>query len=140
MEDLQTILIVDDEMDMRIFMTTLFETSGFHPEVARDGRHGLEQARRVDPSLIVMDVMMPGEGGALMYKAVKTDPQLCHIPIIMLSAVNPTAFHHYLKMLNAKLPEPLPVPDAYMEKPPDPDALLQLVRDLLAKQITGEAQ
>ena len=51
MEDLQTVLIVDDEMDMRIFMSTLFETSGYHPEVARDGRQGLEQALLVDDAV-----------------------------------------------------------------------------------------
>lgn len=130
----QTILIVDDEMDMRIFMSTLFETSGFQAVTARDGRQGVESIRRTPPDLIVMDVMMPGEGGALMYKTVKCDPDLCRIPVIILSAVNETSFRHYLKMLNARLPEALPDPEAYMEKPPEPDALLKLARDILGSK------
>ena len=130
------ILIVDDEMDMRIFMSTLFETSGFKPITARDGGQGLAKVRENKPDLIILDVMMPGEGGALMYKALKSDPQLEAIPVIMLSAVNETSYRHYLKMLNARSATPCPDPEAYMEKPPDPDALLQLVRSVLARNNT----
>ena len=43
------VLIVDDEMDMRIFMKTLFETSGWQPVVMRDGAQGLTEARRERP-------------------------------------------------------------------------------------------
>jgi CheY-like chemotaxis protein len=127
------ILIVDDEMDMRIFMSTLFETSGFMPVVARDGQQGLIKVRENKPDLILLDVMMPGEGGALMYKALKDDPQLKAIPVIILSAVNEKTFRHYLKMLNTQLPKPVPDPEAYMEKPPEPDALLALARTIIAR-------
>jgi two-component system phosphate regulon response regulator PhoB len=126
------ILIVDDEMDMRIFMSTLFETSGFHPVAVRDGRLGLQKAAALRPRLIVLDVMMPGEGGALMYKALKDDPELSRIPVIMCSAVTQTSFEHYLKMLNTRLDVPVPDPDGYVEKPPDPDDLLELARGIMA--------
>lgn len=131
MAEKKTILIVDDEMDMRIFMSTLFETGGYTAVAARDGSQGLARAHELHPDLIIMDVMMPGEGGALMYKAVKSDPDLCTTPVIMLSAVDETSFRHYLKMLNTHLDQPLPGPEAYMEKPPDPDELLELARTIL---------
>ena len=127
----QTVLIVDDEMDMRLFMTTLFETSGFDAVAVRDGRQGLARAESIRPDLIVLDVMMPGEGGAAMYKALKSDARLAGIPVIMLSAVDEKAFRHYLAMLNARLEAPVPQPEAYMEKPPDPEALLTLARKVL---------
>jgi two-component system phosphate regulon response regulator PhoB len=127
-----TILIVDDEMDMRIFMSTLFETSGYRPVAVRDGRQGLAKAAALKPQLIILDVMMPGEGGALMYKALKKDPQLSHIPVVMCSAVAQLSFEHYLKMLNARLESPVPDPEGYMEKPPDPDGLLALARRVMA--------
>jgi two-component system phosphate regulon response regulator PhoB len=126
-----TILIVDDEMDLRFFLSTLFETSGFTAMAARDGRDGMRLARERRPGLIVLDIMMPGEGGAVMYKALKGDPQLAPIPVIMLSAVDANAFRHYLTMLNAQSAQPVPPPAAYMEKPPDPDALLALARKVL---------
>jgi two-component system, OmpR family, phosphate regulon response regulator PhoB len=129
--DRPIILIVDDEMDMRIFMSTLFETSGFHPVAVRDGCQGLEKAAALTPRLIILDVMMPGEGGAMMYKALKGDSELCRIPVIMCSAVTRISFDHYLKMLNARLDTPVPDPDAYVEKPPDPDELLALARKVI---------
>jgi hypothetical protein len=52
----------------------------------------------------------------------------------MLSAVNETSFRHYLKMLVSQSKAPVPDPDGYMEKPPEPDALLQLARTILARQ------
>lgn len=128
----QTVLIVDDEMDMRLFMTTLFETSGFQVEAVRDGSQGLIRAEALRPDLIILDVMMPGDGGAAMYKALKKDARLADIPVIMLSAVDEEAFRHYLAMLNARLDAPVPLPDAYMEKPPDPESLLALARRVLA--------
>jgi two-component system, OmpR family, phosphate regulon response regulator PhoB len=126
-----TILIVDDEMDMRIFMRTLFETSGFQPVAVPNGKEGIEKAKGLQPDLIILDVMMPGEGGALMYKALKGDPDLRNIPVIMCSAVAQTSFQHYLKMLNARSSQPVPDPEAYMEKPPEPDALLALAKKVM---------
>jgi len=125
------ILIVDDELDMRIFMATLFETSGFKAVAVRDGRDGLDKARELHPHLILLDVMMPGEGGAAMYKALKEDPELSGIPVVMLSAVDEKAFRHYLTMLNARFEAPVPAPDGYVAKPPDPEALLTTVRSLI---------
>lgn len=127
----KTILIVDDEMDMRIFMRTLFEVSGYRPVLARDGKEGLQKVKQSQPDLIVLDIMMPGEGGVLMYRNLKTDPLLAHIPVIMLSAVGEKSFGHYLKMLNWQSPEPIPEPAAYLEKPPDSNELLKIAESLL---------
>ncbi len=130
--DKPTILIVDDEMDMRIFMSTLFETGGCRPVAVRDGRLGLAKAAALKPDLIILDIMMPGEGGALMYKSLKADPALGRIPVIMCSAVARDSFEHYLRMLNARLEIPVPDPDGYVEKPPDPQALLDLALKVMA--------
>ncbi len=126
------VLIVDDEIDMRIFISTLFATNGYKPVITRDGKAGLEKAREILPQLIVLDVMMPGEGGVKMYQGLKTDPSLREIPVIMLSAVARKTFSHYLKMLNVQGEESLPSPDAYMEKPPDAQELIALANSLTA--------
>jgi CheY-like chemotaxis protein len=126
-----TILIVDDEMDMRIFITTLFETSGFHAVTSSNGVEGMKKAKTLHPDLIILDVMMPGEGGALMYKSLKGDASLRDIPVIMCSAVGKTSFQHYLKMLNARLEKPVSDPEAYVEKPPDPDRLLAMAKKVM---------
>ena len=126
-----TILIVDDAMDMRVFISALFKTSGFDTVTCRDGATGVQKAREIQPDLIILDVMMPGTGGALMYKSLKYGDHLKQIPVIMLSAVGQRSFKHYLKMLNIKLVEPLPDPDAYLEKPPDAKRLMETALQLI---------
>jgi len=121
-------------MDIRVFISALFKTNGFTACACRDGSEGLAKAREIHPSLIVLDVMMPGTGGALMYKNLKSDPDLANIPVIMLSAVGRRSFQHYLKMLKVKMDAPLPDPDAYIEKPPDADHLLKTAIRLIDSQ------
>lgn len=126
--DKKTILVVEDEMDMRFFLATLLETNGYQPITAKNGRQGIAQARLRQPDLIILDVMMPEQGGLIMYSQIKDDAKLRPIPIIMLSAVGKGTFQHSLAMLNGHRPESIPLPDAYIEKPPEPDKVLQTIR------------
>ena len=127
----KTVLIVEDELDMRIFISTLLETSGYRPVMTRDGNEGMRKAKDVSPDLIILDVMMPGEGGVQMYRQLKTDETLCDIPVIMLSAVTRKTFAHYLNMVNARLKDAIPDPDAYIEKPPEAEDLLRMTTSLI---------
>lgn len=127
----KTVLIVEDELDMRIFISTLLETSGYAPVMTRDGKEGLIKAREVSPNLIILDVMMPGEGGVQMYRQLKADPILKSIPVIMLSAVAQKTFAHYLNMVNTRLDQPIARPEAYIEKPPEAEELLQMTARLI---------
>jgi two-component system phosphate regulon response regulator PhoB len=127
----KTVLIVEDELDMRIFIATLLETSGYQPVMTRDGNEGMRKAKDVFPDLIILDVMMPGEGGVQMFRQLKTDDTLCNIPVIMLSAVAQKTFTHYLNMVNARLKDPIPDPEAYIEKPPEAEDLLKMTATLI---------
>lgn len=127
----KTVLIVEDELDMRIFISTLLETSGYRPIMTRDGREGITKAREVDPDLIILDVMMPGEGGVQMYRQLKTDDSLMNIPVILLSGVAKKTFAHYLKMLNTRIEGSIPEPSAYLEKPPEAEDLIKLTERLI---------
>ncbi len=127
----KTVLVVDDELDMRIFLSTLLETSGYQPVVSRDGGEGILKARELHPDLIILDVMMPGEGGVVMYRQLRTDQALKSIPVIMLSAVAEKTFSHYLQMMNANVQLPIPGPDAYVEKPPEAEKLVATAARLI---------
>jgi len=122
------VLIVDDEQDMRVFLTTLLETNGFKPLSAEDGRQGMEMARKSKPALIILDVMMPKESGVGMYRELRLDPDLKDIPVIMLSALSRKTFFHSQRVLDEYRGEKIPEPAAYMEKPPEPDELLEAIR------------
>jgi CheY-like chemotaxis protein len=126
-----TILFVDDELDMRIFLSAVLKTGGFNAVAARNAVEGLQKARELLPDLIIMDVMMPQAGGVTLFQEVRQDERLQRIPVIMLTGVSEKAFSHHLKMINLRIDESLPPPDAYMEKPLDPEKLVSKVRELL---------
>ena len=126
------ILVVDDERDMRIFVSTVVETLGLEAIAAKDGAEALEKARLNPPVLVILDVMMPKiDNGIQTYRKFRTDPSLSHIPIIMLSAIAEKTFLHSIKMLSPQQGHQLPEPEAYMEKPPDANELSRLIRALL---------
>ena len=127
------VLVVEDELDMRIFLSTLLETGGYHALVSRNGREGFSLAKASRPDLVILDVMMPDEGGAVMYRMLKADEDLSSIPVLMLSAVPEKSFRHYLAMMNIRPENALPSPDVYIQKPPDADELLAAIRRLLAE-------
>jgi CheY-like chemotaxis protein len=125
------ILIVDDEMDMRIFLSTLVKSGGYQPLISKNGDEGLQKAKAEQPDLVILDVMMPGKGGVNMYRELRTDETLKDIPVIMLSAVTRKSYSHYIKMLNISPNYTLPEPDAYLEKPPDTDELIRQIQTIL---------
>ena len=129
----QTILFVDDELDMRIFLSTVLKSAGYAAVSARNALEGLERARERAPDLVIMDVMMPQAGGVTLFQELKKDAQLSHVPVIMLSGVSEKAFSHHLKMLNVRLDDSLPPPDAYMEKPLEPARLVATIERLLCR-------
>ncbi len=128
------ILVVDDELDMRVFVSTLLETSGYKPHVATHGLEGLQKARELRPDLIIMDVMMPKQGGIQMYREIKTDDELKHIPVIILSGIAKKTFFHSQNVLDSYKGQSVPEPEAYIEKPPESDELIQCIENLLSPE------
>jgi CheY-like chemotaxis protein len=126
------ILVVDDEQHMRIFTTTLLETSGFKPIAAEDGKQGLELARQKRPDAIILDVMMPKESGFAMYRELKKDPALKNIPVIIVSGLSRKTFLHSHRLLDLHQGEAIPEPAGYIEKPPEADELLEALQKVLA--------
>jgi two-component system, OmpR family, phosphate regulon response regulator PhoB len=125
------VLVVDDELDMRIFVSTLLETSGYKPLTAVDGKEGMVVARSKKPSVVILDVMMPNESGIGMYRELKNDPDLKDVPVIMVSALSKKTFFHSQKVLDEYKGEKIPKPSAYIEKPPEPDELLEAIQNCL---------
>jgi signal transduction histidine kinase len=79
------ILLADDNADMRAYLRDLLGPT-YHVEVVRDGEEALAAARRERPDLILSDVMMPQLDGFGLIEAVRADPTLLDVPIILLSA------------------------------------------------------
>jgi len=126
------ILVVDDESDMQIYLSTVVETMGFEPIVAGNGSEALEKARAVLPALVILDVMMPKiEDGLRTYQQLREDERLSCTPIIMVSAIARKTFFHSIRLLKPLSGKQLPEPEAYIEKPPDAAELSRLITMLL---------
>ena len=126
------VLVVDDEMDIRIFISTLLETNGYKPIVAKDGEEGLKMVQENKPDCVILDVMMPKESGLKLYREIKTNETTKHIPVIMCSAVAKKTFFHSHKELDRYHGASIPGPDGYIEKPPEAEELLSNLQRLVA--------
>ena len=82
----QKILLVDDEPDVLELLEFNLEAAGYSTVTAVDGADALAKARRYQPSLIIMDVMMPEMNGLEACKVLRRDPNLATVPIILLTA------------------------------------------------------
>jgi CheY-like chemotaxis protein len=133
------ILFVEDEMDIRFFISTVLKTEGYEAIPARNALEGIEKARALAPDLVIMDVMMPQAGGVTLFQEMRRDERLKHIPVIMLTGVSQKAFTHHLRMLTVRDGVPLAPPDAYIEKPLEPARLVQTIRSLLGQDAPPEA-
>ena len=82
----QTILLVDDNADMRNYLQRLLRAAGYAVELAVDGEIALAVAKRIRPNLILSDVMMPKLDGFGLLGALRNDPELRDTPVLLLSA------------------------------------------------------
>jgi diguanylate cyclase (GGDEF)-like protein len=80
------ILIVDDDEDIRAYLEVTLELAGFEVVQAIDGDSGLRAAFTCRPSLIVLDVMMPGIDGLEVLRRLRADGRTSHLPVILLTA------------------------------------------------------
>ena len=125
------IIVVDDELDIRTYISTLLESQGFKTVVAPNGEAGMEKVRQSKPDLITLDIMMPQESGIKMYRDLKMDPELKDIPVVVISAMAQKTFLHSQKLLDQFRGQTVPEPEGYIEKPPEPEELMDEVIKVL---------
>lgn len=122
------ILIIDDDIDLVEAMRITLEGAGFEVVDAQDGLSGLERAKKEQPDLILLDVMMgtQDEGFHVAYQ-IRQDETLQSIPIVMLTAVGQETGFHFDKDKDEDF---LPV-EVFLEKPVAPDRLIEVVKTQL---------
>ena len=83
-----TVLVVDDDPTACDLMRRFLAKEGFDVVTAKDGEEGLRLARKLTPSLITLDVLMPGLDGWSVLQQLQSDPQLAAIPVVMLTILD----------------------------------------------------
>jgi PAS domain S-box-containing protein len=82
------VLVIDDDAAARDLVRRLLQREGFEVREASSGEEGLERAREVRPDAITLDVLMPKMDGWSVLSALKGDPDLADIPVVMLSILD----------------------------------------------------
>ena len=129
-EKVNKILVVDDELETRIFLSNLLKANGFHPVTAGNKEDGLKKAVSLRPSIIILNVMMPGKNGIRLYQSLKQDDTLRRIPVIMLSTLDKDTFLKCHNLYGYRQCEAYERNDKFMEKPLQAEDLLAAVQGL----------
>ncbi len=129
----KTILVVEDEPDMSIFLSNLLTASGYCPICAATLPEGFNKAMDACPDLIIINAMLPGEAGIRLYQNLRTNRRLCHIPVVMLSSLDSSTFFRCPGAKRSPAGRHIPEPEAYLQKPPEADELLAVVNRLCAE-------
>ena len=125
MQDTQTtktILIVDDSEDMRTLLGLVLEDEGYALIYAEDGEKAVAQAVEHHPSLILMDMSLPGMSGWDAVKLLRTRPDFQHTPIIAVTAYVTKADEEHAKAVGC---------NAHLGKPFDIMQVLDTIESLL---------
>ena len=116
------LLVADDEPNIIISLEYLMKREGYDVLVATDGNQALEAIQREQPALVLLDVMMPGKTGFEVCQAVRADPALDGVRILMLTAKGRETDVSKGLALGA---------NAYMTKPFSTRELVQKVAEML---------
>jgi two-component system, OmpR family, alkaline phosphatase synthesis response regulator PhoP len=118
------ILLVDDEVDLVETIRFSLENEGFTVLVSYNGEDALNQARKENPDLILLDLMLPKLDGYKVCRLLKFDERYKHIPILMLTAKTQEKDKLLGKETGA---------NEYITKPFDIDKLMEKVKSYLLK-------
>jgi two-component system alkaline phosphatase synthesis response regulator PhoP len=118
------ILVVDDEVDLVETVRFPLEMEGYHVLVSYNGEDALSQARKENPDLILLDLMLPKLDGYKVCRLLKFDERYKHIPILMLTAKT----QEKDKVLGLETGA-----DEYITKPFEMEYLLEKVKAYLSK-------
>ncbi len=121
--------MVDDEKDVRDYLSTALEDAGFQVETACDGAEALAAVRANPPDLISLDLVMPRHTGAKFYRELQKDRELHKIPVLIVTG------HARDEMGRADFDEmTMSGPGVYLEKPVRPNSYVSAVRKLLGME------
>ncbi len=123
----QTILLVDDDALILQMCQDVLERAGYRTVCLREGRTLPESVASTRPSLILLDIMMPGPDGLTLCRQLRTGPEPFSGPIVIVSAKHYEADKRLAREVGAS---------AFLEKPFSSDRLLRTVRDLLVREIS----
>lgn len=121
------ILIVDDDIGIRMLLSKFLQRHGFETILAEDGLEGMEIAKKIQPDLIILDVVMPRMDGLTAARLIKFYKPLSEVPIIFLTAKDAEKEIELAQEARAEV---------YITKPFDVNQVIHVVKELLAQSVS----
>lgn len=133
----KTVLVVDDEPDVRAYLSAILADAGFTVLNAADGESALEMIRQRKPDFISLDLMMPKKSGNKLLYELKKDKVLSKIPVLIVTAhANDDMGARDLNdILENRV---LSGPGVYLEKPVNPKTYVRAVQEALGMEVSSE--
>jgi len=128
---LKRILVVDDEPDVCIYLSRLFQENGYQAACASDGQQAMEAVERERPDLITLDLSMPNKSGARFYREVKARADLKTIPVVFVTGVTGPGGSSADTERFYSTRSQVPPPEGFIAKPIEPEEVLRVVGKLL---------
>ena len=85
---IKNVLVVDDSKTELLFLSTMLQKKGLEVRTAENGEEAMQRLSEQKPDLILMDVVMPGQNGFQLTRAISRDPLYADVPIIMCTSKN----------------------------------------------------
>ena len=118
----KTVLVVDDEPNIREYLRQELESAGYYVQEAENGLDAIAKAKKLMPDLVILDVMMPMMNGFDAAAVLKNDPQTMNIPIVILSIVEDLERGYRIGI------------NRYLKKPIEVDLLLNEIAGLVSRE------
>jgi two-component system alkaline phosphatase synthesis response regulator PhoP len=133
----KTILVVDDEPDVRSFLATCIEDAGFKVETAVDGVDALDKIKANPPDLMTLDMVMPRHSGINLMRKLRQNEEWATIPVIVITAHARDEFgSEDIKKFDAFAAHHRP--KHFMEKPVTPAKLVKAIAEILGVQAASD--
>jgi CheY-like chemotaxis protein len=128
----RTVLVIDDEPHVVAYLEMLLQDAGYKTISAGDGKVGMEKAKQEMPDLICLDITMPEESGIRFYRKLRDDPELAHLPVVVVTAVTGLGGQSepFEKFISTR--KWLPAPEGFFSKPIDKEKFLEKVNEILS--------
>ena len=122
-------VVIDDEPDITTYLGTLLTDRGWRVRTANRVEEGLRLVEEEPPDVVLLDLMMPERGGLSALVAIRKSARTANVPVVIVSGIQEKLTSDYHAFLDrAKHHRP----DAYLDKPVDPEALIQILDRLVA--------
>lgn len=133
----KTILVVDDEPNVRDYLSTVLEDAGFNVVTASDGEEALDIIKNAPPDFISLDLIMPRKSGNRLLHELRRNKQWSRIPVLIVTA------HAQTELGKGDLQDLLDNcvmsgPGTYLEKPVNPATYVQSIQRALGVEETAE--